>query len=93
MLGRRPKMWSASRSPHVHGDPPRRGLVEHVRLMDAVDLTYPIILSSDGTVMDGIHRVCQSLRLGRIGIAARQFETDPPPDHVGKGPKDLPYDR
>jgi hypothetical protein len=79
-----------------HGDGEHqtwRELVGHVRLMDAVDLSYPIVLSADGTVMDGMHRVCQSLRLGRDRIAARQFEADPPPDHVGKGPEDLPYDR
>lgn len=78
-----------------HGDGEHqtwRALVEHVRLMDAVDLAYPIILAADGTVMDGMHRVCQSLRLGHDRIAARQFEADPPPDHVGKGPEDLPYD-
>jgi hypothetical protein len=78
-----------------HGDGEHqtwRELVGHVRLMDAVDLSYPIILSADGTVMDGMHRVCQSLRLGRDRIEARQFETDPPPDHFGKGPDDLPYD-
>lgn len=68
-----------------------RGLVEHVRLMDAADLAYPIILAADGTVMDGMHRVAQALRLGRAGIEAVQFETDPSPDHVGKGPDDLPY--
>ena len=78
-----------------HGDGEHqtwRGLVEHVRLMDVVDLSYPIILSADGMVMDGMHRVCQSLRLGRDRVAVRQFETDPPPDHVGKRPEDLPYD-
>lgn len=78
-----------------HGDGEHqtwRELVGHVRLMDAVDLSYPIILSADGTVMDGMHRVCQALRLGRDRLEARQFETDPAPDHVGKGPEDLPYD-
>lgn len=78
-----------------HGDREHqtwRSMVEHVRLMDAVDLSYPIILSADGTVMDGMHRVCQALRLGRDRIAARQFEEDPDPDHVGKRPEDLPYD-
>ena len=30
-----------------------RTLVEHVRLMDEADLSYPIILSATGAVMDG----------------------------------------
>ena len=67
-----------------------RGLVAHVRLMDEADLAYPIILAADGTVMDGMHRVAKALRLGRQGIDAVQFDTDPPPDHVGVRPDDLP---
>jgi hypothetical protein len=31
-------------------------LVEHVKLMNTADLSYPIILAADGTVMDGMHR-------------------------------------
>ncbi len=68
-----------------------RGLVAHVQLMDEADLAYPIILAADGTVMDGMHRVAKALRVGRHALVAVQFETDPPPDHVGVRPDDLPY--
>ena len=68
-----------------------RGFLFHVSLMDEADLAYPIILAADGTVMDGMHRVAKALRLGHDDIEAVQFEIDPPPDHVGKGPDDLPY--
>lgn len=68
-----------------------RGLVAHVQLMDEADLAYPIILAADGTVMDGMHRVAKALRLGRQAVIAVQFETDPPPDHVGVRPDELPY--
>lgn len=68
-----------------------RSLVGHVALMDQADLAYPIILAADGAVMDGMHRVAKALRLGHTTIAAVQFATDPAPDHVGRGPADLPY--
>ena len=68
-----------------------RALVEHVRLMDEADSSYPIILSATGAVMDGMHRVAKALRSGRPDIEAVQFDEDPFPDHVGLGPDELPY--
>lgn len=68
-----------------------RELIGHVRLMDEADLSFPIILSASGRVMDGMHRVAKALREGRTDIEAVQFHADPSPDHVGRGPKDLPY--
>ena len=78
-----------------HGDeemPTWRELVAHVRLMDEADLAYPIILAADGRVMDGMHRVAKALREGRAAIEAVRFTEDPPPDHVGRAPDDLPYE-
>ena len=77
----------------AHGDdlPTPRAIVEHVRLMDAVDLRWPVILSADGGVMDGMHRIAQALRLGHTHIAAVRFAVDPPPDHVGVDPDALDY--
>jgi hypothetical protein len=66
-------------------------LVEHVKLIDAADLAFPIIVSADGTVMDGMHRVAKALRVGHADIEAVQFTNDPPPDHLNVQPGDLPY--
>ena len=55
------------------------------------DLTYPIILSSDGRVMDGMHRAAKAILEGRDVIAAKQFVHDPEPDYVGVDPDVLPY--
>jgi hypothetical protein len=71
--------------------PTWRAMVEHLKLIDAADLSFPIILSSSGAVMDGMHRVAKAARQGQIEIEAVQFEEDPEPDHVGRGPGDLPY--
>lgn len=71
--------------------PTWRSLVAHVQLLDAAELTYPIILAADGAVMDGRHRVAKALREGRSSIDAVQFPEDPPPDYVGCRPDELPY--
>jgi hypothetical protein len=68
-----------------------REIAEHARLMLDSDLTFPIILSSDGRVMDGMHRVCRALLEGRDSILAVRFVNDPEPDYVGVNPDDLPY--
>ncbi len=68
-----------------------RALLEHVKLMDEADLSFPIILAADGSVMDGRHRIAKATRAGHEHIDAVQFEVDPPPDHVGRGPDELPY--
>ena len=69
-------------------EPPTwRTLLEHMKLIDEADLSFPIILSADGDVMDGMHRVAKALWQGLQEIEAVQFEQDP----VGLGPDELPY--
>lgn len=68
-----------------------RALLEHMRLIEEADLSFPIILSSSGAVMDGMHRVAKAVRQGLSTIDAVQFDEDPEPDHVGLGPEELPY--
>jgi hypothetical protein len=67
-------------------------LVEHVKLIEAADLAYPIILAADGTVMDGMHRAAKALQHGLSHIQAVQFAADPPPDYHDVQPTELPYD-
>ena len=68
-----------------------RDVAEHARLIDESDFEFPIILSSDGRIMDGMHRVLKALMQGRSQIHAVLFETDPEPDYVGVlDPDDLP---
>jgi hypothetical protein len=72
--------------------PTWRAAVEHIRFIEAADLSFAIILSSDGRVMDGMHRVAKAALLGRATIEAVQFTNDPDPDYVGVEPNELPYD-
>ena len=77
---------------HGDDDPPTwRTLLEHMRLIEEADLTFPIILSTGGAVMDGMHRVAQATRQGLEDIEAVQFSGDPEPDHVGREPHELSY--
>ena len=41
--------------------PTCRRIALHAKLINETDLAYPIILSQDGHVMDGMHRVCKAL--------------------------------
>ncbi len=68
-----------------------RAVLEHARLIAEADLSFPIILSSDGRVMDGMHRVAKAILAGRPTIEAVRFAVDPEPDFIGVDPADLPY--
>jgi len=68
-----------------------RDVVEHARLIQDCDFIHPVILSRDGRVMDGMHRICKALLWGHDDIEAVRFENDPDPDYIGVHPDDLPY--
>src|SRR5437764_1214211 len=53
--------------------PTVRSVVEHARLIAEVDLSWPILLSHDGWVMDGMHRVARALLDGAYTIRAVRF--------------------
>jgi hypothetical protein len=77
---------------NLEASPTCRAVIEHARLIEAADLAFPIILSSDGRVMDGIHRVAKAVLLGRSTVEAVRFESDPALDYVGVQPDQLSYD-
>ena len=68
-----------------------REIVDHARLMLECELAFPVILSSNGRVMDGMHRVCKALLQGLDDVEAVRFLADPEPDYIGVRPDDLPY--
>ena len=80
--------WYSTKDPL----PTCRDLIDHMRLVEATDLIYPIILSPDGRVMDGMHRVAKALLQGQPHIMAVRLQTMPEPDYIGVDPDDLPYD-
>ena len=79
--------WDAGSPP-----PTCRQVIEHMQLVEAADLQYPIILCPQGRVMDGMHRVAKALLQGKQEIAAVRLLELPSPDHIGVDPDDLCYD-
>lgn len=69
-----------------------RQVAEHARLIEEADLTFPVILSSDGRIMDGMHRVLKALLAGHSHLTVVRFRSDVEPDFVGVDPDDLPYE-
>ena len=71
--------------------PTVRRVMEHMRLVEEVDVSHPIILGADGRVMDGMHRVVRALLDDRSTISAVQFDVQPEPDYRNCSPTDIPY--
>ena len=58
--------------------PTCRAIAEHARDISAADLSYPIILSPSGEVLDGWHRVCKAFVEGVPELDAVQLLQLPP---------------
>ena len=71
--------------------PTCRSIVDHLRLINDVDLSYPIIMGSDRSVMDGMHRAARALLLDYTYIKAKIFDTTPGPDFTDVFPDQLEY--
>ena len=72
--------------------PTGRSIGDHYKLMEGVDLEYPILLCAEGRLMDGMHRVLKAYCEGRSTISARRLQQTPPPDYVDVDLADLPYE-
>jgi hypothetical protein len=66
-------------------------VIDHVRLIQEVDISYPVILGVDGRVMDGMHRIARAILEGHATITAVQFEIHPEPDYRDCRPGELPF--
>jgi hypothetical protein len=63
-------------------EPTLREVAKHADRIAKADLSYPIILNDDGSLMDGGHRVCKALTNGQTSILAVKFSEMPTPDEV-----------
>lgn len=68
--------WFGERSPTC------RAVALHARRIQEADLSYPVLLASDGGLMDGGHRIAKAFLAGRETVRARRFLMDPEPDWV-----------
>lgn len=71
--------------------PTCRSIGQHLKLINEADLSYPVILSEDRRVMDGMHRIVKALNLGQFTIKAVIFKNTPPPDFNDVLANDLSY--
>lgn len=55
----------------------------HFRRVLNADLTTPLIIRSDGVIMDGWHRIIKAYNTGLRALPAKRFEVDPAPDFHG----------
>lgn len=55
-------------------------VLEHYKKIENANFTHPIILSQDGIILDGVHRICRAYLDGRNTIPAVRFAIDPEPD-------------
>ena len=63
-------------------EPTMREVAKHSKRIQEADLSYPIILNDDGSLMDGGHRICKALMEGQSSIQAVQFDVMPEPDQI-----------
>ena len=71
--------------------PSVREIAKHLEYAEKTSFKYPVILSSDGGVMDGMHRILKALMKGKETIKVVQFLEDPEPDHKNVPLKSLDY--
>jgi len=76
-----------------YGDPGRHGrltvreIADHVRRIQGVNPDDPILISAEGFVFDGLHRLARAWLEGRETISAKVFAEDPEPDRVNELPE------
>ncbi len=59
-----------------------RDYLNHYRRVAIADLNNPIILRSDGYIMNGWHRVIKALNKGVTYLPAKQLKELPKPDFI-----------
>lgn len=68
--------WFAGKEPVL------RLVLDHVRRIQDADMSFPVILDPEGSLMDGAHRVAKAILEGRQTIAAVQFPALPAPSRT-----------
>lgn len=56
--------------------------ISHSKRVEGADLSFPIIVSSQGSIMDGYHRICKAVLQGLESVKAVQFDVDPEEDYI-----------
>ena len=54
-------------------------VLSHTRRILGADLEYPMIIDSEGIILDGIHRLCKAVIEGRETVAVQRIVLMPDP--------------
>ncbi|AXY57752.1 hypothetical protein CDG60_15000 [Acinetobacter chinensis] len=76
--------------PDTH--PTTQQIIEHIQLIEAADLSYPVILCAEGRVMDGMHRIAKARLMNLATIKAVRIGETPQPDYINIHEDELEYD-
>ncbi|MEN9579506.1 MAG: hypothetical protein RJA70_2515 [Pseudomonadota bacterium] len=66
----------------THQEPTLREVVVHAKKIRDADMSYPIILDADGSIMDGAHRLANALLRGIGHVQVVRFKVQPDPDVI-----------
>ncbi len=66
--------FNSLRNPTLHN------ILEHYKKIENATFKYPIIISQEGIILDGIHRICRAYLDGKKTIPAVKFSQNPEPD-------------
>ncbi len=69
-----------------HGEPAMAEVVRHAQRILEADAELPVILSADGHVLDGMHRISRALLDGLATVPAQRLVVDPDPDWLRSDP-------
>ena len=62
--------------------PTCNAIVEHCKRILNADITYPVILTEDNCVFDGMHRIARHIMENKTTIKVKKFRKNPEPDEV-----------
>lgn len=64
---------------YTFGEMEMREMISHVESVQNANLDYPIIISAEGVIFDGRHRLIKAILMGHETIKAVRFDEDPAP--------------
>ncbi len=74
--------WAQDSCAYLEYDDTYMSFALHVKRVVDSDLSYPVIISPSGSVMDGMHRLVKAFVSGVSLVKAVRFSEMPPSDYI-----------
>ena len=85
--------WADDNCAYLEEDDTYLNFAKHVKRVLDADLSFPVILSPKGIVMDGMHRLVKASIFGVPVVKVVRFSEMPPPDCAEPRPAKAAEDR